>query len=268
MIHRVLAVSLLAGIVAGLLIATVQHFTTTPLILAAEVFESAPAGHGHAPVAALDKPIVAAGTGTAHQHAAGTPAHDDAVRAPAHAHDATVWAPADGLERTLATSTATVGAAVGFALLILAGLLLSGMAITERTAIGWGLGGFLATGLAPALGLAPELPGMMAADLLARQSWWAFTAVATAGAIFLFLRPDRAGPVPVWQQGLAVVLLLMPHLIGAPQLATPEATAVPAGLAAQFAASSLTVQALMWLIPALGVGLFWRLLDRALPVAD
>ena len=38
---RVLSVGLLAGLLAGVVVATLQNFTTTPLILQAEVFENA-----------------------------------------------------------------------------------------------------------------------------------------------------------------------------------------------------------------------------------
>jgi cobalt transporter subunit CbtA len=41
LIARVLTTGLIAGIVAGLAVAALQHFTTTPLILAAEVYETA-----------------------------------------------------------------------------------------------------------------------------------------------------------------------------------------------------------------------------------
>ena len=40
MITRVLAVGLLAGLLAGLAVASLQAYTTTPIILEAEVFEN------------------------------------------------------------------------------------------------------------------------------------------------------------------------------------------------------------------------------------
>ena len=40
MMIRVVLTSLMAGFLAGVLVAGVQHVTTTPLILAAEVFEN------------------------------------------------------------------------------------------------------------------------------------------------------------------------------------------------------------------------------------
>ena len=102
---------------------------------------------------------------------------------------------------------------------------------------------------APALGLAPELPGMPAADLAARQLWWWGTALAT-GAGFLAIAKLRN-----WTGiGIAAVLLLAPHIIGAPQLTGDHASAVPAYLATEFAAAALAAGALFWLTvgPLLG----------------
>jgi predicted cobalt transporter CbtA len=45
--------------------------------------------------------------------------------------------------------------------------------------------------------------------------------------------------------------------LGAPQPAAPESTA-PAELAAQFAASSLAVQAITWALAGVLVGVLWR----------
>lgn len=53
MLNRILWATLVAGIVAGLATATLQHFTTTPLILAAEAYEGLPA-----PTAQLDRKSV------------------------------------------------------------------------------------------------------------------------------------------------------------------------------------------------------------------
>ena len=41
MVTRVLTVSILAGLLAGLIVAALQHVTTTPLILKAETYEAA-----------------------------------------------------------------------------------------------------------------------------------------------------------------------------------------------------------------------------------
>lgn len=213
MIQRVLVVGLLAGLVAGLAIAALQHAVTTPLILAAEAYETP---HAHAP---------------AEQS----------------------WKPADGAQRTLAASVATIATAAGYALVLLALMLAANETIEPRRALAWGACAFAATGLATSLGLAPQLPGAAESDLLHRQLWWIATALLTGAGLFALLRID----------GLAarlagVVALAAPHLVGAPQPATPE-SAVPAELAARFAAASLTVQALTWILAGVLVGLLWRL---------
>jgi predicted cobalt transporter CbtA len=139
MIYRVLATGLLAGLVAGLAVATLQKFTTTPLILQAEVYEKAaeqarpsafvPAVAGEARVILVH---------SADEHAAA---------------GVEEWEPADGVERTVYASVATIATSVGFALLILAGMMLAGDAITMRTAVAWAAAGFVVTGLAPGAGL-------------------------------------------------------------------------------------------------------------------
>lgn len=226
MIHRVLMVGLLAGLLAGLVVATLQHFVTTPLILAGEVYESAeaPAADGHDMAGMSD------------------------------------WKPADGLQRTAFTSVATIATSAGFALILLAGMLASGDKITVKMAFGWSLAAFVATGLAPSLGLAPELPGSAAGPLLARQVWWVGTAIATGIALWLFIRSQTVIPKVV-----AVVLLAAPHLIGAPQPAAFESKA-PAELAAHFAAASLTIQAALWIMSGLVAGALWVHFNKRAPV--
>jgi cobalt transporter subunit CbtA len=216
-IQRVLAAGLLAGLFAGLAIAVLQHLTTTPLILAAEVFEAAHAHGDEAP-------------------------------------------PYVGGARTLATSVATLATSTGYALVLLAAMLLAGDEIAPRRAALWGVCAFAATCLATSLGLAPQLPGMAETDLQARQIWWAATAALTSGGLFALLRLDGLGAKLV-----GAALLAAPHLVGAPQPATPSSL-VPAELAARFAAASLSVQAASWIVSGLLVGLVWRLLaERAAP---
>ena len=106
-------------------------------------------------------------------------------------------------------------------------------------------------GLAPAAGLAPELPGSATGDLLGRQIWWGGTALATAGALWMFLRADS-----LLVRIAAVVPLLAPHVIGAPHLHAFESK-VPAELAAQFTALSLVVQGSLWVLAGMAVGLLW-----------
>src|SRR6185295_12026259 len=95
MIGRFVLAALIAGMAAGLIYGGVQHLRTTPLILAAEVYEKAePAAHDHG--AAAEQTADAA-----------APA-DAATPAPVHEHDKEEWAPANGWPRTLSTMLASV----------------------------------------------------------------------------------------------------------------------------------------------------------------
>jgi cobalt transporter subunit CbtA len=170
------------------------------------------------------------------------------------------WKPADGIQRTAFTSVATIATSAGFALILLAGMLVSGDEITVKKAFGWSLAAFVATGLAPSLGLAPELPGSAAGPLLERQVWWVGTAISTAIALWLFIRSTN------WiAKVVAVILLAAPHLIGAPQPVAFESKA-PAELAAHFAAASLTIQAALWILSGLAAGALWMHFNKRAPV--
>ena len=226
MLNRLLAAGLLAGLLAGLAIAALQHFVTTPLIVAAEIYEVA------------QVPLAAAPAPAGHAHPA--------------AADGAEWKPADGLQRTAFTSLATVATSIGFSMILLAGMLAAGDQISARTAFGWGIAGFVATGLAPSLGLAPLLPGSAAGPLLARQVWWVATAFATGGALWLLMRGDN-----IWGKIAGLALLIAPHLIGAPHEAGFESKA-PAELAARFVAASLSVQAALWILSGLMAGAVWE----------
>lgn len=238
MLARILSVGLLAGLVAGFLVAVLQQVTTTPLIVAAEVFETK----------AADQPTAAAQK--VHDHGP----HDHG----GHEHNGhdEGWKPADGLPRLFYTSLATIVTAVGVALLMLAAMVMTGEEIDDRRALAWAIAGFVAFGLAPAAGLAPELPGSAAADLVARQVWWVGTGCATAIAIWMFFKAEKAV-----LRVLALAVLLAPHVIGAPRPHELESR-VPAELAAQFTALSLVVQASLWVLVGIAIGLLWPRLAR------
>lgn len=214
--QRIFFAALFAGLIAGAGMSALQQWRVAPLILDAEVYENA----------APEEPV----------------AHEHAVGVAAHGHDEDAWAPQDGAERIGYTVGADLLAAIGFALLLAAVSVLSGIEITARNGVVWGLAGFAVFQLAPAFGLAPELPGMPAADLLARQVWWWGCALATATAIFGIAR-FRSWPAVA----IGLVLILLPHVIGAPQLAGEHESAVPAHLATEFAASTLAVGAAFWI---------------------
>lgn len=241
MIGRVLLAALLAGIAAGLFYGAIQHVRLTPLILEAEKYENAGDGHSHHHAAAATTTDT-----TAAQSAPAPEAQEPAAEAEG-------WAPADGAERTTFTFLASIVAAAGFAAALAGISLLAGIRITPRNGILWGLAGFLAVHLAPAASLPPELPGMPAGDLLARQVWWIGTIIATGLAIWLFTQRQE-----MWAKVAAVVLVALPHIIGAPMPPTHE-SAVPAVISAAFAANTLAAAALLWI--ALG-GFLGLAMDR------
>ncbi len=230
MIGRLVLAALIAGMAAGFIYSGVQQVLTTPLILAAEVYETAPA-HDHA--AAATDPAAPA----------------EAAVTPAPEHQEEEWAPADGWPRTLSTTLASVITGAGFALLLAGISLLTGVPITPQNGLIWGICGFLAATVAPGAGLSPELPGMPAGDLVLRQVWWVATIIASAIGIFLIATKREL----IWLAA-AVVLIALPHIIGAPQPLTHE-TAVPAGLAASFAANTIAASAVLWSLIGLFLGL-------------
>jgi cobalt transporter subunit CbtA len=210
MFRRVFLAAVLAGIAASLVMSALQHFRLTPLILAAEVFET-----------------------QSHDH---TAASADRVSATA------AWAPSESLERSLYTVLANLVVGVAFALLLSGASLLLGHPITFSNGALWGLAGFLAFSLSPSAGLPPELPGMPGAELWLRQLWWAFAAAATAAGLAVIALANR-GPLML----LGVAVLALPHVLGAPQAPSHE-TSVPAHLAAAFAVNSIAAAAVFWVV--------------------
>ncbi len=248
MFKRLLTSALFAGFAVGLLVALLQYSLVERLILVAEEYESgalvhfqgigdgAPeADHDHSGHNAAAMPEQSAGTETAAMDATEQPAAHE------HHHDA------DGDASPFVRHGLTVLFAIltytGFAMVLAAGYALAeemGIRLTVRDGLLWGLAGFAAVQLAPALGLEPELPGTPAADLTARQLWWFGTLVATAGGLALLaygrgLLPKAAG----------LVLLVLPHAIGAPEL-DHYAGIVPPELSSSFAARSLGVGLIAW----------------------
>lgn len=222
MIKRIAQTAGFTGLLAALLLTLLQSLWVAPLILQAETFEKAPSA-----------------TEVTHEHTAG---------APAHTHDAEAWEPQDGWQRVLSTTGGNLVVAVGFALM-LAGLYT--LRAPTRTAQGllWGLAGYATFVLAPTLGLPPELPGTAAADLAQRQIWWVGTAASTAAAIALLVF-GRNG----WLKVLGVAILVVPHVIGAPQPEVHSMLAPPA-LEAQFKIASQLTNVAFWL--ALGLISAW-----------
>jgi cobalt transporter subunit CbtA len=252
MFRRIFLSAIAAGLIAGVITSFVQEFTTTPIILEAEGYENGTKGEQTAVNESL-RPTFVHAVPEAHDHlnAHSVPeAHDHLFADEGHGHSA--WAPADGLERTFYTTLANVLTGIGFALILIAGFALRGEDVDGRKGVLWGIAGFAAFSLLPALGLPPEVPGSFAAELSARQGWWLFAAVASAAGIWLAVF-GRAN----WLKVAGIVVVALPHLVGAPH---PEAVggAAPPELAGHFVAASLVTAAVFWVALGWLSGSFYR----------
>jgi cobalt transporter subunit CbtA len=237
MIQRMLAGGLIAGFAAGLLGALLHFAFVQELILLGEKYETGAlvhfAGAGEAPEAAAHD----------HSHGDGEAAHD-------HGDSGETSA----FQRNALTVLFTGLIYAGYGLLLVAGFALAehfGRTIKAQDGILWGISGFVALQFAPAMGLAPELPGTIAADLGARQIWWWGTVFATGTGLAL-LAYGRG--FVAW--GIAGALLAAPHVIGAPQLGEYFGSAPPE-VGAEFAARVLGVGLVTWTVLGWLAGRFW-----------
>ena len=146
------------------------------------------------------------------------------------------------------TVAANVVTAVGFALLLVAASDFAGGIAGWRSGLLWGLAGFAVFTLAPGLGLPPELPAMPAAELFPRQVWWLGTVAATAaGMALLFLGKSPA------LAAVGIALLVVPHLVGAPQPAS-HASPIPEGLHHSFVVAVTVTNLVFWALLGTLVG--------------
>ncbi len=220
MFARILTSAVLAGAGAGLIAALLQLVFVQPVLLHAELYESGELVHFGATAVSAQPDL-----------------GGFALRR-------------DGLSIVFSMLTYT-----GFALVMVAFMAFGegrGHLAGARVGLIWGLAGFVVFHFAPGLTLAPEVPGVAAADVGERQIWWLATVGTAAIAVWLiaFGRTWVA-----W--GGAIVLLVAPHLIGAPQ---PESFSgpVPTELGALFAARAFGVGMAAWVLLGCFSGYFWR----------
>lgn len=218
MFQKLLTSGLFAGFAAGLISGALQFVFVQPVLLHAELYESGQLTH----------------FGAATQAEALLPTVE--------------WT------RNLLTVLFTALIFSAYGLLLVAGFALAegrGATIDARTGALWGLAGFAVFQFAPAVGLPPELPGMAAADLQARQIWWLSCVVATGAGLWL-LAVERGLATSV----AGVVLLAAPHVIGAPH--PHDFTGpTPPELASLFAGRTLGVGLASWALLGLLAGYFW-----------
>ena len=165
--------------------------------------------------------------------------------------------PGDDLGRLSLTLLANSLAGIGFAMVLTAGASLSGHTGWQRGLV-WGLAGWAVFNLVPAFGLPPELPGMAAAELGARQVWWVAAAAATALGLSLVVLHPKA-----LLKGLGALVIVVPHVVGAPHAETLQSSALPAELAATFVGASLFASLLFWLVVGGVSGYVFRRMSSA-----
>jgi cobalt transporter subunit CbtA len=169
-----------------------------------------------------------------------------------HEHESMAWEPKDGFERTTFTALADILTGIGFALLLASAYAIRGGEVDWRKGLCWGLAGFATFTLAPSLGLPPEVPGTAAAPFGDRQIWWIATTAMTGGGLALLFFGRRA----VWAV-VGSLLLILPHLYGAPQ-PTEYKSAAPEFLAHQFVTAAVLTSLLFWLALGSLTGFFYR----------
>jgi cobalt transporter subunit CbtA len=218
--QKILVSALFAGALAGLMAGLLQLMFVQPVLLHAELYEGGDLVHfgGTLVSASPDLPGF------------------DPLR--------------DGLSLVFTMLTYT-----GYALLLVAAMSFAddrGFGVDARTGIIWGVAGFVAFHLAPGISLAPEVPGVSAADIGARQVWWFATVIAAVVALGLIAFGKGWA---AW--GVAIILLMAPHLVGAPEPATFAGT-TPPEIAGLFAARAFGVGLAAWVILGSAAGFFWR----------
>ena len=220
MFTRIAVSALFAGFLTGLIAALLQLVFVQPVLLHAELYESGTLNH-----------------------------FGDAGEGPAAAIPG-IDLERDGLSVLFTTLTYT-----GYAFLLVAAMALAedrGVRIAVRQGLVWGVAGFLAVQLAPAFGIPPELPGSAAAEIGPRQIWWFGTVGATAAGLAL-IAFGRGWAL----RGAAAVLILAPHVIGAPH---PDEFIgpTPPELAGLFAARALGTGLAAWSLLGLLAAYFWQ----------
>lgn len=229
MTKRMIVSAVFAGVAAGL-IAVLLHFAfVQKYILLGEMFETGVMTHF---MESGDHATSAVETGHAHHHQ--TAVGD--------------W------QRNGLTALFMLIIYTSYGLLLTAGFAFAdslGRKIGPSEGMLWGIAGFAAFQLAPAMGLAPELPGTIAADLGARQIWWWATVIGTGGGIALLAYGRKT-----WMFVLAGAILALPHVIGAPEPEGYFGTAPPE-VAAAFAARVLGAALVVWACLGWLAGHFW-----------
>lgn len=259
--RRIIFSAVCLGLLTGLLMSLFQYFGVTPIIIAAEQYEVQEVADGHSHGGqhhddqSYGNQLVAGAANTVANQEAQPPAE---------------WEPAAGIERNVYTVISNVLAAIGFSALLLAimthfqaqGFTL----LNPAKGVLWGLAGFAIMFVVPSLGMPPEIPGLEAAAIEHRQSWWLLAVLSAAIALALICY------APVLFKVLGAGLLVLPHLIGAPHPEgspfnhpDPQIIEALSALHQQFIIASALSSLLFWLV--LGAACGW-VLNRQILTTD
>ncbi len=226
---RIIYSAILVGLVAGVLQTSLQVASLNPIIFTAEAYQldvgESPAGNGD-------------------------DGHSEHGHDQDHDHGTGAWAPTDGLERTAFSLLANILVSTGFAAVMLA--LMNQFWLVHKRNISWsqgslwGLAGFATMFLAPAIGLPPEIPGVVSAPVEHRQVWWLLTALSVAIGLGIFAF------TAVRIKAFGLLFLAIPYVVGAPQVGGPtflhpEAEAL-VYLRQQFVVVSGITNLVFWLV--------------------
>ena len=231
MLNRILATAIIAGALSGVFVFGAHIVKVVPLIQAAEVYENA------------------ASKSDNHHIKNNKPAKP-------HRHDAEGWSAGDGLERNLYTLLVDLIMGIGFGLMLTAIIAIQNHGVDWQQGILWGLGGFCAVTAFPALGLAPEMPGMQAANLADRHIWWGATVAASSIGLGLLFFIKNWGLKIV-----GIILILSPHIVGAPRISL-EAGLIPVEIGSEYAATTLIITLFFWIVLGGLTGYFYERFSR------
>jgi len=230
---RIAAAVLVSGVLAGALLTAVQQVQVSKIILQAEVYEEA---------------AQAATAAAGHDHSTET----SAIRSHEHDHEADAWEPANGVERTGYTVLANISMAIGFALFLAAAICVSGRQVGWRSGLLWGAAGYLVFSWRRRSVCRRKCRARRPRRCMTDNCGGCLAAGSTALGLGIFVYARHR-----LLKLLGLVLLLVPHLVGAPQ---PEvhASAAPESLALAFIQATAIANAVFWL--ALGglTGFFYK----------
>ena len=135
---------------------------------------------------------------------------------------------------------------IGYAFLLISAMTLrlqtSGDRITFHQGIVWGIIGYIAVHLAPAISLPPEVPGVAAAEVQSRQIWWFTTVFLTVIGIWLIAFKPK-----IKYFFIGSTLIIAPHIFGAPEPNVFTGPA-PTEIGALFASRALGIGLVSWAI--------------------